>query len=105
MRRFCLVAVVLAGFTMTGAAAAADGMVCYSTPLITNQVAGFGTTNYPQLDNTTKFACRTPTQYTFRQLMAKGYKVESLMPVVQSVTIASTGASSTTTRYMLVVSF
>lgn len=105
MRRFFLMASAVVGFTFAGTAAAADGMVCYSTPLVVTQAAGFGTTNYPQLDNVTKFTCRTATQYTFRQLMAKGYKVESLMPVVQSVTIASTGSSSTTTRYMLVVSF
>ena len=82
---------------------AADGAVCYSSVLTTNSAGGFGTTNYPQIDNNTKFTCaNSQFQYTIRQLSQAGWIIDNMSPIVLSTTMSAEG-SSTQIRWMITI--
>lgn len=84
-------------------AQAADGAICYSTVFTTISGSGFGTTNYPQVDNNTKFACANPSfQYTIRQLSQAGWIIDNMTPIVLSTTISAEGGS-TQMRWMITI--
>lgn len=82
---------------------AADGQICYSSFFVENYDGGFGTRVSPQLANETKFTCRSGVQLTLPQLVARGWKVTSLAPIVYSTTTRADGSVSIATRWMLVV--
>jgi len=82
---------------------AADGQICYSSFFVENLSGAFGTRVSPQLANETKFSCRSGVQLTLPQLVARGWKVTTLGPVVYSTTTRPDGSASVATRWMLVV--
>lgn len=91
--------------TLSTPARAADGAICYSTPVfITNLSSGFGTTNFPQLSNTTKFSCNTSIPVsTITELSRAGWIIVSAAPAAYSNTINSNGTGNSKTRIMLIV--
>lgn len=103
LKRLSLLCLTPLLFLAAPSSQAADGQICYSTFLTTQNSAGFGTTVYPQLTNDTKFTCKSGVQLTLGQLVARGWKVSSLMPMVFSQTINSNGTGSSSSRYMLVI--
>ena len=86
-------------------AVAADGSVCYSTPVFTvTQSSPFGTVNYPQLSNTTKFSCSTNIPLsTIKELSQAGWIIVSTSPVAYSTTTSQDGTVTSKTRVMLVI--
>ena len=84
---------------------AADGSVCYSTPVFSMTQSGvYGTTSYPQLSNTTKFSCSTTIPLsTIKELSQAGWIIVSTSPVVYSTTTSQDGSVTTKTRVLLVI--
>ncbi|MGE8279786.1 MAG: hypothetical protein ACN6O2_05060 [Stenotrophomonas sp.] len=103
LKRFSLLCLTPLLFLAAPSSQAADGQICYSSFLTSNTAAGFGTTVYPQLTNDTKFSCKSGVQLTLGQLVARGWKISSLMPMAFSQTINSNGTGSSSTRFMLVI--
>lgn len=85
-------------------AKAADGAICYSDVLTQTGTAGFGTTNFPQLENNTKFACANPNfKYTIRELSQGGWIIDNLGPVGLSTTTSPDGTVIVRSRWMLTI--
>lgn len=82
---------------------AADGTICFSPILThtqTSNTTGNYSTTFPQIDNNTRFTCRTSTGYTLGQLMQQGWILDNMLPVAY----ASSASTNTSTGTVTVTS-
>ena len=83
---------------------AADGHVCFGPLLTTTSKSTIpSTTTYPQISDSTTFACGLGTAYTIRQLSQLGWIIVSVQPAAYSTSLNSDGSATTKERVMLVI--
>ena len=101
MKRNLVAAALIA--LMPLAANASDARICYSSILNLTQGAPSGTVTYPQIGNTTSFACGLDKSYNLPQLSQMGWIVVSIAPVEYQMIYNTDGTITSRSRYMLLI--